>query len=388
MRLNPKIRLIPFTFFLLPLLVLGSILMSCGQNSAEEANIIRIGEFGSLTGPTATFGQSTAKGVDMALEKINQSGGVLGKQLKLFREDDQGKPEESITAVTKLINKDRVVAVLGQVASSNTIAAAPVAQQNRIPLVTPASTNPKVTEIGDYIFRICFIDPFQGAVMAKFAYNSLGLRKIAILRDVKSDYSMGLANFFTQNFEALGGTIVANESYSAGDKDFGAQLTTIRAVKPEGVFVPGYYTEVGLIARQANTLGLNAVLLGGDGWDSAKLWEIGGTALNGSYYSNHYSAEDPNPIIQAFVEEFRAKYKEEPDAMSALGYDAAMILADAIGRAGNTGADNIKAALATTREYQGITGNISLDEHRNALKSAVVLEFNDGVARYKETVNP
>ncbi len=387
--MDMKSNTMPFTVTLLVGGLLATLVLSaCGKQGGSQEDFIRIGEFGSLTGPTATFGQSTKNGVDMAIEKVNLAGGVLGKQIRLFREDDQGKPEESITAVTKLINKDRVVAVLGQVASSNSIAAAPVAQQNRIPLITPASTNPKVTEIGDYIFRICFIDPFQGAVMAKFAYNSLGLRKVAILRDVKSDYSVGLANFFKQNFEALGGTIVSDESFSAGDKDFGAQLTSIKSAKPEGVFVPGYYTEVGIIARQTRKLGLDAVLLGGDGWDSAKLWEIGGDALNGSYYSNHYSAEDPSPAIQNFVQEFKAKYNEEPDAMSALGYDAAMILVDAINRAGSARPDSIKAALAVTEGYQGITGVITLDEKRNALKSAVVLEVNDGRIRFKETVNP
>ena len=366
-------------------------------NKKEDVNEIVIGEYGSMTGATATFGQSSKKGIEMAVDALNQSGGVLGKKIRLVVEDDQGKPEEAQTVVTKLINKDRVVAVLGEIASSNSLAGGPVCQSNRIPMVSPGSTNPKVTMVGDFIFRVCFIDPFQGQVMAKFATNTLRLKKVAILRDIKSDYSVGLANFFTEGFTKMGGTIAADESYSQGDKDFTAQLTSIKAKNPEGIFVPGYYTEVGLIARQARKLGIKVTLLGGDGWDSSKLWEIGGDALNGCYYSNHYSVDDPSPILQKFVMDYKARYGQTsdsiPDAMAALGYDAMLVLADAMKRANSSQPDSVRTALAQTQGFVGVTGTTTLDENRNAVKPAVVLEVvvdekGNGKNVFKETVAP
>jgi branched-chain amino acid transport system substrate-binding protein len=373
----------PLRTGIIPLMALGMILglSACNKKSGGAGdNEILIGHYGSLTGATATFGQSSQKGIEMAIEAINASGGVLGKQLRVIVEDDQGNPIEAQTAVTKLINKDRVVAVLGEIASSNSLAAAPVAQQNRIPMISPGSTNPKVTAVGDYIFRVCFIDPFQGLVMAKFAANTLKVKNVAVLRDIKSDYSVGLANFFVENFTKMGGAIVTDISYSQGDKD-----------------VPGYYTEVGLLARQARKLGIKVALLGGDGWDSSKLWEIGGDALNGCYYSNHYSVDDPSPILQKFVADFKAKYKGTPDtipdAMAALGYDAALILADAMKRANSAKPDSVRDALAQTKGFMGVTGNTTLDENRNAVKPAVVLEVvvddkGNGKNVFKETVSP
>ena len=366
-------------------------------NKKEDVNEIVIGEYGSMTGATATFGQSSKKGIDMAVDALNQSGGVLGKKIRLVVEDDQGKPEEAQTVVTKLINKDRVVAVLGEIASSNSLAGGPVCQSNSIPMVSPGSTNPKVTEVGNFIFRVCFIDPFQGQVMAKFAANTLKLKNVAILRDIKSDYSVGLANFFTEGFTKMGGSIAADESYSQGDKDFTAQLTSIKAKNPEGIFVPGYYTEVGLIARQARKLGIKVTLLGGDGWDSSKLWEIGGEALNGCYYSNHYSVDDPSPVLQKFVADYKARYGQTsdsiPDAMAALGYDAMLVLADAMKRANSSQPDSVRAALAQTQGFVGVTGTTTLDENRNAVKPAVVLEVvvdekGNGKNVFKETVAP
>jgi branched-chain amino acid transport system substrate-binding protein len=367
----------------------AAIFSSCGgaSDSGQAAEIV-IGEFGSLTGSTATFGISTKNGIDMAVDQINQSGGLLGKQVRVIVEDDQGRPEEAQTVVTKLITSDNVVAILGEVASSRTLAAAPVAQQNRIPMITPSSTNPRVTEVGDYIFRVCFIDPFQGLVMAKFAANSLKIRNVAVLRDIKNDYSVGLADVFIENFRNMGGTIVADESYSEGDTDFSAQLTSIKARNPQAVFVPGYYTEVGLIARQAKQLGLNAPLMGGDGWDSPSLVEIGGEALNGSYFSNHYSVNDPSPAIQKFVSDYRARFGEAPDALAGLAFDAANILFDAIRRANSTEGPAVRDAIAQTRDFAGVTGSITLDENRNAVKPAVVLRITDGKLEYLETINP
>src|SRR5215471_12166453 len=372
-----KTRLLLCVFVLLGL-------VSCGQKGSE----ILIGEYGSLTGNDATFGTSTRDGIQMAVDEVNKAGGVLGKQLKVLVEDDQSKPEEAVTVVTKLISSDRVIAVLGEVASSRSKAAAPIAQQNGIPLISPSSTNPRVTEIGDYIFRVCFIDPFQGLVMAKFATNTLKVKNVAILRDIKNDYSVGLADVFVDNFKKMGGNIVANESYSEGDTDFSAQLTSIKSKNPQAVFMPGYYTEVGLVVRQARKLGLNIPFMGGAGWDSPSLLQIGGEAVNGSYYSNHFSVSDPSPRIQKFVSDYKARYSATPDALAGLGYDAASVLFDAIKRANSTDGAKVRDAIASTKDFDGITGKITIDKDRNAVKPAVVLQVKDGKLQYVETITP
>jgi len=370
-------------------LSIALLLAACNANQqGQESTEIVIGEFGSLTGTTATFGISTKNGIDMAIDEINKNGGLLGKQVRVVVEDDQGKPEEAQTVVTKLITKDQVIAVLGEVASSRSLAAAPVAQTNGIPMISPSSTNPKVTQVGDYVFRVCFIDPFQGLVMAKFAANTLKIKNAAILRDIKNDYSVGLADVFAMNFKSMGGNIVADESYSEGDTDFSAQLTSIKAKNPEAIFVPGYYTEAGLIARQAKKLGIAAPLMGGDGWDSPKLIEIGGEALNGSYFSNHYSQDDPSPIIQKFVSDYKTRFNQVPDALAGLGYDSAAVLFDAIKRANSLEPSKIRDAIAQTKDFQGVTGKITIDAERNAVKPAVVLQVKDGKLAYMETVTP
>ncbi len=356
--------------------------------SPQSSDEIVIGGYGALTGSTATYGQSAKKGIEMAVQEVNQKGGLLGKKIRLVMEDDQGKPEEAQTVVSRLINRDRVVSIIGENASSRSLAGAPICQQARIPMVTPSSTNPKVTEVGDYIFRVCFIDPFQGKVMAKFAANSLKVKQVAILRDIKNDYSVGLAEVFTKSFEEAGGTIVADESYSEGDSDFSAQLTSIKQKKPEAIFLPGYYTEVGLIARQARQLGIHVPLLGGDGWESPKLWEIGGEALNDCYYSNHYSLEDPAPAVRNFVRAFKARYEEVPDAVAALSYDAATILFYAIQKANSVEPQKIRDALAAVRSYGGVTGQITIDEKRNAVKPAVVLRVKNGKLEFVESIHP
>ena len=358
----------------------------CGKGSGGSE--IVIGEYGSLTGTTATFGQSTDNGIRLAFDEINAAGGLLGKPVKVLVEDDRSQPEEATTAVTKLINQSHVVAVLGEVSSSRSLAAAPICQSNKVPMVSPSSTNPRVTQVGDYIFRVCFIDPFQAPVMAKFAAKTLKVKKVAILTDVRNDYSIGLQTFFRQNFKSLGGEIVAEQSYSEGDSDFRAQLTQIKATNPEAIYVPGYYTEVATIARQARELGITVPLLGGDGWDSPKLFEIGGEALDGCYISNHYSVDDPAPAIQKFVADYKKKYNQVPDALAALGYDAAKILADAIRRAGSTDGEKIRDALKTVKNFVGVTGTITINADRNAVKPAVVLKIDKGKFHYVETVNP
>ncbi|MCA1849534.1 MAG: ABC transporter substrate-binding protein [Acidobacteria bacterium] len=272
-----------------------------GTNCADPGGVIKVGVYGDLTGQTSSFGQSTKNGAQMAADEINAAGGINGRQVQLIHEDDQGEPGKAATVVAKLINQDQVRALIGEVASSNSIAAAPTAQEAKVPMISPSSTNPKVTQIGDYIFRVCFIDPFQGEVMAKFAANTLNAKRAAILFDSNSDYSKGLIQFFKQAFTKLGGEIVAEQAYAQRDRDFTGQLTQIRSANPDVIYVPGYYQEVGVIAKQTKQLGIRAPLLGGDGWHSPQLWDLGGESLNGSFISNHYSVDDPSPVIQDFV---------------------------------------------------------------------------------------
>ena len=356
-----------------------------GNNSSGD--VIRIGHYGSMTGATATFGTSTDEGIRLALDEINGGPGVLGKKVECRTEDDQGKPTEAVNAVEKLINRDKVVAVLGEVASSNSLAAAPVCQSAGIPMLTPASTNPKVTQTGDLIFRSCFIDPFQGGVMAKFALNDLKAKKFAVLYDVNSDYSQGLRQFFTEEVKRGGGTIVADEAYSQTDVDFRGQLTKIKNAAPDAIYCPGYYTQVGAICRQAKELGISAPLLGGDGWDSDKLYEIGGETVNDNYFTNHYSIEEQRPEVQKFVADYRKKYNgKTPDAMAILGYDAMKLMADAIGRAGSTDGRKIADALASTKNFPGASGAITIDADRNAQKPIVVLKVEGGKTVFIDSV--
>lgn len=360
-----------------------------GENSADPGGTIKVGVYGDLTGQTSSFGQSTKNGAQMAADEINAAGGINGRQVQLVIEDDQGEPGKAATVVGKLINQDQVRALIGEVASSNSIAAAPIAQEAGVPMISPSSTNPKVTQTGDYIFRVCFIDPFQGEVMAKFAANTLKAKRAAILFDSTSDYSKGLIQFFKQSFTKLGGQIVAEQAYVQRDRDFTGQLTQIRSANPEVIYVPGYYQEVGVIAKQSKQLGINAPLLGGDGWDSPQLWDLGGDALNGDYISNHYSVDDPSPAIQKFVAAYKAKYNgTAPDAIAALGYDAMMVLADAIKRAGGTESTKLRDAIAQTANFQAVTGVISIDKDRNAVKPAVVLQLQNHKYVYKETIQP
>ena len=350
--------------------------------------VIKIGEFASLTGKEAAFGISSHNGTQLAIDELNAAGGVLGKELKLVTEDDQSKAGEPATVVRKLITRENVIAILGEVASSRSLEAAPICQQNKIPMISPSSTNPRVTEVGDYIFRVCFIDPFQGTVMANFATKTLKAKNIAILTDVKADYSMGLAKFFKERLVADGGKVVAEQSYSGGDKDFKAQLTSIKAMNPEGLFIPGYYNDVGLILSQAKELGIKFPMFGGDGWESAKLMEIAGAAAEGAYFSTHYSPELDAPMARTFIQNYKAKFKEEPDAMAALGYDSALILVESIKKAGSTEGSKIRDVLAATKDFVGVTGKTTIDPQRNVSKPAVILTIKQGKFKYVETIAP
>ena len=365
--------------------ILAALAMGCATVRAQDE--IPVGEFASLTGGNASFGQSSHKGTQLAIDEINAAGGVLGKKIKLITEDDQSLPGQPSTIMRKFISNDKVVAVLGEVASSKSLEAAPICQESHIPMISPASTNPKVTEVGDYIFRVCFIDPFQGTVMAKFALSK-GWKKVALLTDTKEDYSVGLADSFKESFAKNGGEIGKEQSYSTDDKDFKAQLTSIQAADPQAIFVPGYYGEVALIARQARDLGITVPLLGGDGWVGESLLKVGGDALEGCYFSNHYSEDDTSPVVQEFVKKYKAKYGSVPDAMAALGYDSAMILADAMKRAGTTDGPKLRDAIAATKDFKAVTGSITLDEHRNATKAAVILTIENGAFKFDQTVAP
>jgi branched-chain amino acid transport system substrate-binding protein len=360
-------------------------------SAAAPGDRILVGHIGSMTGSEATFGQSTDNGIRLAIEQWNARGGVKGKPLALKTYDSQGKPEEAAVAATRLLVNDKVSLLLGEVASSRSLAMAPVADANAVPMITPSSTNPRVTRDGDkvrpYVFRVCFIDPFQGTVMAKFA-RERKIDRVAILRDVGNDYSMGLADYFLAKFKELGGTIVDDQSYKAGDQDFKAQLTAIKNKNPEAIYVPGYYTDVALIARQARELGMKQPLMGGDGWDSVKLFEIGGKAIEGSFFSNHYSPEDPSPRIQEFVKAYKARFGAVPDGLAAQGYDAAMVGFAAMERAKDLSGPSVRDAIAATKDYPGVTGIITIDQNHDAVKPAVVLEVKDGRAVYVTTVAP
>lgn len=385
-------------------------LSGCSGGGQDEPKEIVVGQYGSLTGTSATFGISTKNGVELATDEQNAKGGVAGMKIRMVVEDDQSKAEEAATAVNKIISRDRPVAVLGEVSSSRSLAAAPLLQAASIPMISPSSTSPKVTQQGDYIFRVCFIDPFQGTAIAKFAFNSKQVKNVAILKDVKNDYSVGLAEYFTKEFTSLGGTIVGEEAYSEGDIDFKAQLTTLIAKAPEALLLPGYYTEVGLIAKQARELGFQGIFLGGDGWDSDQLTKIGGEAIIGGFFTNHYSVDDPNPTVQDFIKKYEAKFQAKPDGLAALGYDAAKILytameevakdpkmAAALGDRSAVPATEesrkaaraaLRDALAKTSNYPGVTGTITIDAERNAQKPAVVVEVTAAGPKFVESIAP
>ena len=372
------------------LLTLASLVVLSGCQGGGGEDEILIGHFGSMTGSEATFGTSTDNGIKMAVEELNASGGLLGKKVRLITYDDKGDAREAGTAVTRLVTKDGVAAVIGEVASGLSLAGAPICQESSVPMVSPSSTNPKVTKIGDMIFRVCFIDPFQGTVCAKFAREHEGLTasKAAILTDQASPYSVGLQEEFEKAFVAMGGTVVTKQTYQAGDQDFSAQLTSIRGSEPDVVFIPGYYTDAGNIALQARKLGLTVPLLGGDGWDSVKLGEIAGEAMDGCFYSNHYSQDDPAPRVQEFIKKYTELHKQTPDALAALGYDTARVVFEAIQRAGSTDGPAIAAELAKTKDFDGVTGKISIDAERNAIKPAVILEMQGGKPKFVTTIAP
>lgn len=372
------------------LAVLGA---GCGSTTKSNTNEIKIGANFELTGGVAQYGQSAANGIKLAFQEANAQGGVLGKKLVLVTADNKSEPSESANAITKLITQDKVVAVLGPAASSNVLATVQVAEDNKIPLLTPTGTNPKITfensKVRKYVFRSCFIDPFQGTVMANFATRSMKAKTAAIYVDSSSDYSKGLAKIFEQSFVKNGGKIVAQEAFLQKDQDYKATLTKIKATNPDVIYIPAYYEEVSKIIKQARELGITVPLLGTDGWDSPKLAEIAGAkALNNTFFSNHYSAQDKDPRVQKFVAAYKKQYNQEPDALAVLGYDGALMMIDAIKRANSADPAKIRDALEKTANLQVVTGTLSLDSKHDPVKSAIIIEMKNGKQTFREKINP
>ncbi len=349
---------------------------------------IVVGHYASMTGSEATFGQSTDQGVRLATEERNARGGVKGRPIEIITLDDASRAQEAGTAVTRLITEYHVKALIGENASSRSKAGGAVAQSYRVPMVSPSSTNETVTQIGNMISRVCFIDGFQGYVVAKFARDNLKASRVGILYDQTQPYSKGLATEFSRAFRAFGGTVTTSQAYSGGDVNVLAQLGSLKDTHPEAIFIPGYYNDVGTIAIQARKLGIAVPLLGGDGWDSEKLAEIGGQAMEGNYYSNHYSFEETRPAVQDFVRRFKARYGSVPDSLGAMGYDAAQVLFAAMDRAASLDGTVLAAAIAQTKDFPAVTGTITLDKDRNPVKSAVMLVMKNGQPHYAATITP
>ena len=364
----------------------------CGGKSEKD---IKIGLLNEMTGGNATIGTAAANGAKMAIKEINAKGGVLGKQLKAVSADNKSEPAEAANAMTKLLMQDNVVAVTGTFSSSNAIAAASVAESAKKPYLIAGATNPKVTvdpktqKVKKYIYRVCFIDPFQGTVAANFASNNLKAKKAAMLIDNSSDYSKGLGEFFQAAFVKAGGTVVANEAYLQKDTDFKATLTKIKAQGADVLFVPGYYEEVGKIVKQAREMGLTMPIVGADGWDSPKLAEIAGEkALNNTFFTNHYSVDDPSEAGKAFVANYTKEFGQKPEALAVLGYDAVYVLADAMKRANSTDADKIIAALSDTKNFKAVSGITTINASHDADKSAVIIEMKDGKQILNTSIKP
>ena len=386
--------------FVLVLAVLMSLSLVAGCGGGEKAkpaavsNEIKIGANFELTGGVANFGKQTLNGIQMAVKEVNAAGGVLGgKKIVVVVADNKSEPAEATNAITKLITHDKVVAVLGPVTSTNVLATVQVAQDNKIPVLTATGTNEKITvdngKVRPFAFRACFIDPFQGRVMANYAAKTVKAKTAVIYVDSSSDYSKGLSQSFEATFTQNGGKIVGKEAFLAKDQDFKATLTKIKAMNAEVVFIPAYYEEVGKIVKQARELGITIPLLGTDGWDDPKVVEIAGAAaLNNTFFSNHYSSQDKDPNVVKFVEAYKKEYNQEPSALAALGYDSGLMIIDAIKRAGAADSVKIKDALEQTKNLQVSTGILTIDSNHNPVKSAVVIEMKDGKQSFKEKVNP
>ena len=386
-------RKLSFIGLLTAVSLLGVMLTGCGSTPAADSKEIKIGGNFELTGGVANFGKQTMQGIQLAFKEANAAGGVLGKKLVLVTADNKSEPSEATNAITKLITQDKVIMVLGPIASSNVLATLQVGQDNKVPVLTATGTNAKITvdngKVRPYAFRACFIDPFQGSVMANFATKTLKAKTAVMYIDSSSDYSKGLAESFEAQFVKNGGVIVSKEAFLQKDQDFKATLTKIKVMNADTIFIPAYYEEVGKIAKQAREMGITAPLIGTDGFDDPKVVEIAGAdALNNTFFSNHYSAQDTDPRIVKFVAAYKAEYGQEPSALAALGYDAALMAIDAIKRANSTEGPKLRDALEQTKDLQVVTGVITLDANHDPIKSGVVIEMKDGKQVFKEKINP
>lgn len=379
-------------------LVLGTLLagLAAGCGGGEKkADTIKVGANLEMTGGSASYGISSKNAIELAFKEINEKGGINGKQLELVVADNKSEAAEATNAMQKLVSQDNVVAVIGPNLSSSVIAASAINNSAKVLDIAPMATNPYVTvdqasgKTKDFNYRTCFIDPFQGTVMAKFATAELGVGNAAVLIDNSSDYAKGLAQFFKENFVKEGGAVTAEESYLQKDTDFKATLTKIKATNPDFLYVPGYYQEVGLIVKQARELGMNMPIAGGDGWDSAKMPEIAGAAaLNNTYFSSLYSPEDSSDINKNFVAAYEKAYGQKPDVFAALSYDSALLVAEAIKNAGSTEPAKISEAMAKINGFSGVSGSVTFDDKHNPVKSAVILEYKDGAQSLKTKINP
>ena len=347
-----------------------------GSNSADGGDVIKIGAIGPLSGSASTYGISVQEGAQLLEKEINDAGGINGKQIKFYFEDDQATPDAAMQAFNKLVDDEGVCAILGGVTSGATLAIAPNATERQIPMITPTGTEPTITNVGgDFMFRGCFVDSFQGEILAKYATEDLGSKTAAVLYNAGSDYSKGIADSFKAKFESTGGQVGEFLTYNDKDTDFNAQLTKIKSLNPDILILPDYYSVVGLITKQARDMGITSQFLGGDGWESEKLFEIGQDSVNGAMYVNHYYSGDEDEAVKTFVESYKAAYNKEPDAFAALSYDTAKILVKAIEKANSTDGTAIRDALKGM-EMQSVTGNIKFNEERSAIKSAAIIKVN------------
>lgn len=364
-----------------------SLLIGCGSSSSDS-QIIKIGGIGPLTGSASTYGNSVKEGASLLIKEINDAGGINGKKIELIFEDDGATPDGAMQAFNKLVDKDGVSAILGGVTSGATLAIAKNSTERQIPMITPTGTEPSITnEGGEYMFRGCFIDSFQGEILAKYTIDNLNKKTAAVLYNAGSDYSIGIAKAYKETLEKNGGTVVEYLSYNDGDTDFKAQLTKIKGSNPDVIVLPDYYNVVGLIAKQARDISITSQLLGGDGWESEELASIGGDSVDGALYINHYYSGDTSPIVKNFVDSYKKEYNKEPDAFAALAYDSAKILVEAIKNANSTDGATIKDELAKT-EVESVTGKISFNEERSAIKGAVVIKLEGGNKVLADKINP
>ena len=376
--------------------LLAAMTAGCGGGGGEKkaadnkGGEALIGANYELTGNVASYGQAALAGGKMAVDEINKAGGINGKKLRIVEADNKSEPSESGNAATKLISQNKLIGIVGPATSGCTMAAEPIVTASKLPVVAPTATAESITvgKTRQFVFRACFIDPFQGKVMAAFADKNLKVKKVAIYRDNSSDYSKGLAEAFKKNFEAAGGKIVAEEAYLAKDMDFKAGLTKLKAQTPDAIYVPGYYEEVGKIVKQAREIGLEVPMMGGDGWDSPKLIEIAGAkALNKTYYSSAYSADDTDPSTQKFIKAFKEKYKKDPDFFSMMGYNTVVILADAYKRANSEDGTKIAEAMAKTKDLPVAGGKLSYDDKHNPIVPALIIEVKDGKPTFVDKIS-